>query len=256
MRTEFFFAIAGHNVTVVGSDASYTKPYKNEYIMITPGQTFDLLFEANSSIPYCYYIYATPYFDGLLGGPRNPNATVAILEYKTNSTTPPPIPMSPSMPNFDNISAATMFTVGLRSLASSTHPVDVPQTVDVSMYITLAVNKKQYPTGGTNILGAENHPMHLHGHIFYVVGSGFGNFNNQTDPLSYNLVDPPRGSTIGVPKNGWATIRFRATNPGVWFMHCHVDRHMVWGMEMVFITKNGNITDAKILPPPADKPRC
>ncbi|KAJ3700541.1 hypothetical protein LUZ61_004246 [Rhynchospora tenuis] len=344
MSNEFFFAIAGHNVTVVGSDASYIKPYVNEYIMITPGQTFDLLLEANqfpnTSAPYRYYIKATPFFDGSVVVPRDPNDTVAILEYKTNVTTPPPVPLSPSLPNFPNTSAATAFTAGLRSLASSDHPVDVPQTVDVSMYVTIAVNVEQCPNAscggpfggrlaaslnnasfsspqidildayyssisgvyspdfpdqpplfynftdanipqqlffvdkstkvkvleynttveivfqGTNILGGENHPMHLHGHSFYVVGRGFGNFNNQTDPLSYNLVDPPYENTVGVLKNGWTTIRFRAVNPGVWFMHCHLDRHMIWGMDTVFITKNGNRTDAKILPPPADKPRC
>jgi laccase len=31
----------------------------------------------------------------------------------------------------------------------------------------------------------------LHGFRFYLVGTGVGNFNNVTDPLSYNLVDPP-----------------------------------------------------------------
>ncbi|KAJ4761516.1 Laccase [Rhynchospora pubera] len=344
MNNEFFFAVAGHNVTVVGSDGSYTKPYVNEYIMITPGQTFDLLLEANkfpnTSAPYRYYIKATPFFDGNVVVPRDPNDTYAILQYKTNGTTPPPVPLFPSLPNFPNTSAATAFTAGLRSLASSDHPVHVPQTVDLSMYITVAVNVQQCPNAscagpfgdrvsaslnnasfsvpqidildayyssisgvyspdfpnqpplfynftdanipqqlffvdkstkvkvleynttveivfqGTNILGGENHPMHLHGHSFYVVGNGFGNFDNQTDPLSYNLVDPPYQNTVGVLKNGWTTIRFRAANPGVWFMHCHLDRHMIWGMDTVFITHNGNRTDAKIFPPPADKPRC
>ncbi|KAF3336339.1 laccase-15-like protein [Carex littledalei] len=108
-----------------------------------------------------------------------------------------------------------------------------------------------------NILsGAANQPLHLHGHSFYVIGRGFGNFKNTTDPLSYNLVDPPFVNTVGVPQNGWATIRFRATNPGVWYMHCHFEPHSIWGMDVVFITKNGNSTEAKILPPPADKPPC
>ncbi|KAF3336337.1 laccase-15-like protein [Carex littledalei] len=108
-----------------------------------------------------------------------------------------------------------------------------------------------------NILsGAANQPLHLHGHSFYVIGRGFGNFENTTDPLSYNLVDPPFVNTVGVPQNGWATIRFRATNPGVWYMHCHFEPHSIWGMDVVFITKNGNSTEAKILPPPADKPPC
>ncbi|KAJ4761517.1 Laccase [Rhynchospora pubera] len=109
---------------------------------------------------------------------------------------------------------------------------------------------------GTNILGGENHPMHLHGHSFFVVGTGFGVFDKEKDPLSYNLVDPPYENTIGVPKNGWVAIRFKAANPGVWFMHCHFERHTIWGMDMVFITKNGNTTDGKMLPRPHDMPHC
>ncbi|OWM65759.1 hypothetical protein CDL15_Pgr015183 [Punica granatum] len=68
---------------------------------------------------------------------------------------------------------------------------------------------------GTNVMNSgENHPMHLHGFRFYVVGMGVGVFNNETDPLNYNLYDPPEANTIPIPKDGWATIRFRASNPG------------------------------------------
>lgn len=69
---------------------------------------------------------------------------------------------------------------------------------------------------GTNIGNPENHPMHLHGYSFYLVGTGCGNF--YTDDANYhhdyNLVDPPKVNTIGVPKGGWAAIRFKADNPG------------------------------------------
>ncbi len=67
---------------------------------------------------------------------------------------------------------------------------------------------------GTNVGNAENHPMHLHGFSFYLVGTGYGNFNLTTSPKTYNLKDPPEVNTIGVPKNGWAAIRFVADNPG------------------------------------------
>lgn len=67
---------------------------------------------------------------------------------------------------------------------------------------------------GTNLAAGTNHPMHIHGYSFYVVGWGFGNFDKDKDPLGYNLVDPPLQNTIAVPKNGWATIRFKADNPG------------------------------------------
>ncbi|KAF7100234.1 hypothetical protein CFC21_101771 [Triticum aestivum] len=109
---------------------------------------------------------------------------------------------------------------------------------------------------GTSILGAENHPMHLHGITFYVVGRGFGNFDEQKDPATYNLVDPPHQSTVSMPKVGWAAIRFRAANPGVWFMHCHFDRHVVWGMSTVFIVKDGKAPEAKMMPPPPNMPTC
>jgi laccase len=68
---------------------------------------------------------------------------------------------------------------------------------------------------GTNVGAAENHPMHLHGFSFFLVGTGSGNFNNVTDPAKFNLIDPPEVNTIGIPKNGWATIRFFADNPGM-----------------------------------------
>ncbi|KAM7507978.1 hypothetical protein LguiA_018431 [Lonicera macranthoides] len=67
---------------------------------------------------------------------------------------------------------------------------------------------------GTNVLNsAENHPLHLHGYSFYVVGYGDGNFNNVTSPSTYNLVDPPEMNTVAVPRNGWAAVRFKADNP-------------------------------------------
>jgi laccase len=68
---------------------------------------------------------------------------------------------------------------------------------------------------GTNLIAGLDHPMHLHGYSFHVVGYGFGNFNKSKDPMNYNLVDPPLVNTVTVPKNGWAAIRFVATNPGM-----------------------------------------
>jgi laccase len=67
---------------------------------------------------------------------------------------------------------------------------------------------------GTSVLTVENHPVHLHGFNFFVVGRGFGNYNPNKDPAKFNLVDPPERNTVGVPTGGWTAIRFRADNPG------------------------------------------
>ncbi|KAK4834690.1 hypothetical protein QYF36_026920 [Acer negundo] len=46
-------------------------------------------------------------------------------------------------------------------------------------------------------------------------------------------------NTIGVPAGGWVAIRFLADNPGVWFMHCHLEVHTTWGLKMAFLVDNG-----------------
>ena len=43
---------------------------------------------------------------------------------------------------------------------------------------------------------------------------------------------------------------------GVWFMHCHVEQHLTWGMETAFLVKNGKHPEAQMLPPPSDMPPC
>ncbi|KAF7116797.1 hypothetical protein RHSIM_RhsimUnG0014800 [Rhododendron simsii] len=329
MNEEVFFAVAKHNFTVVGMDGAYIKPIETDYIFITPGQTMDILMTTNNSQSR-YYMAARAYVAVVYDN----TTTTAIVEYNGSDNTS--TPASPSnLPNYTDIDAVTNFTNRIKALANDDYPINVPQTVNTSLFITISVGSipcandscdgpngsrlaaslnnvsfeepavdllqayytqiggiftTDFPsvppyffnftadempdnvlipsTGtkvkvlefnsnveivfqGTNILSAaENHPMHLHGFSFYHVGSGFGNFNISTDPIGYNLVDPPEINTVGVPKNGWAAIRFKADNPGVWFMHCHLERHSSWGMDMAFIVKNGSTRSTSIRRPP------
>ncbi|KAF6161001.1 hypothetical protein GIB67_007642 [Kingdonia uniflora] len=108
----------------------------------------------------------------------------------------------------------------------------------------------------TALLTIENHPIHFHGHNFYVIGHGFGNYNETRDPKNFNLVNPQERNTIAVPVGGWAAIRFRANNPGVWFFHCHLDAHLPWGLGTAFVVENGPTPETSLPPPPPDLPRC
>ncbi|KAF4353336.1 laccase-4 [Cannabis sativa] len=108
----------------------------------------------------------------------------------------------------------------------------------------------------TGIIAPENHPVHLHGFNFFVVGRGLGNYNAKNDSKSFNLVDPVERNTVGVPAGGWVAIRFRADNPGVWFMHCHLEVHTTWGLKMAFLVDNGKGPNQSLLPPPTDLPKC
>src|SRR5262249_54857052 len=72
-----------------------------------------------------------------------------------------------------------------------------------------------------------DHPFHLHGHSFYVLGK----------PGALNLVDPVLKDTINVPSNGVVVIQWRADNPGRWFFHCHIEWHLATGMARVLEIK-------------------
>lgn len=109
---------------------------------------------------------------------------------------------------------------------------------------------------GNSVFVEEDHPFHLHGYSFFILGTGTGSFDKERDEEKLNMVDPPVRGYVGVPAGGWAVIRFVADNPGVWFMHCHIELHMEWGMAMAFWVENGNGEMESILPPPDDLPPC
>ncbi|GMH20676.1 hypothetical protein Nepgr_022517 [Nepenthes gracilis] len=332
MNEEMFFMVANHTLTVVGVDGAYVKPITTKYIMITPGQTMDVLLSANQSLSH-YYIAARAFGELVYSNAT----TTALLLYSGNYTAPSQATF-PDLPYYNDSTAATSFTRRLRALATDDHPIDVPKSIDTRLLMTIAINtlpcelengtcsgpndnrlsaslnnvtfytpeidvlqayykniesvyKEDFPDGpgyvfnftadpmltdnytmsdlngtrlrvleynstveivfqGTNVLNSsENHPMHLHGFSFYVVGWGWGNFDEEVDPQGYNLIDPPEMNTAGVPRNGWLAIRFRANNPGVWFMHCHLERHSSWGMDTVLIVKNGPTQETSLRAP-------
>lgn len=296
MQDILFFSIAKHHMTIVGTDASYTKPYKVDYIAISPGQTINVLLQANQPLDH-YYMAATVY-SSAAGVAYDNTTTTAIVQYKGNylPSTPPSLPY---LPYYNDTNASVNFTGKLRSLANDDHPIHVPFNMSTKLIFTLSINTfpcprnscegpngsrlsasmnnisfvtpsidvlkayyykingvygDQFPSfpplifdftadylplefetpenrtevkvleynstveivlQNTNLVAGTDHPMHIHGYSFYVVGWGFGSFDKDKDPLRYNLVDPPLQNTIAVPKNGWAAIRFRANNPGM-----------------------------------------
>ena len=75
------------------------------------------------------------------------------------------------------------------------------------------------------------HPFHLHGNEFWVIetwGEWPGSNVAASDPAQ-------RRDTVQVPAKGGARVRMRSTNPGPWFMHCHIDFHLLAGMATVVL---------------------
>ncbi|KAM0064124.1 putative laccase [Helianthus debilis subsp. tardiflorus] len=331
LNQQLFFTVANHKLTVVATDAVYTKPFATNVIMVGPGQTTDVLLTANQK-PGRYYMAARAYATAQ-NAPFDNTTTTAILEYKSSTSRP----ILPPLPAYNDTNTVTSFSNQIKS----PEKVDVPTKIDENLFFIIGfgffncspgprcqgpnntrfgasmnnvsfvlpnrasllqayTNKipniytTDFPatplvefdyTGNvprglwqpirgtklynlkfgsnvqivlqdTSIFSTEDHPVHLHGYHFYVVGQGFGNFNPSQDTARFNLIDPPQRNTIDVPVGGWAAIRFVADNPGVWLMHCHIDTHLAWGFGMAFIVEDGVGPSQKLLPPPADLPRC
>ncbi|KAK4359314.1 hypothetical protein RND71_021543 [Anisodus tanguticus] len=139
---------------------------------------------------------------------------------------------------------------------STTPPANLGTTNGTRVYRLPYNSTVQLVLQDTGIIAPENHPIHLHGFNFYQIGKGLGNYNPKTDPKNFNLVDPVERNTVGVPAGGWVAIRFHADNPGVWFMHCHLEIHTTWGLKMAFLVDNGKGPNESLLPPPKDLPKC
>lgn len=303
LNLENFFTIAGHTMTVVEADASYTKPFTVDRIMIGPGQTTNVLVRTDRPAGR-YHMAMGPYQSGRNLAFQNISA-VAYLQYAGapggSDAASPLLVLPAQLPKFNDnllvkrnmdalrslhathlpleINRNLFFTIGLNAEqcnrpapnqtcqgtntsvfaasmnnvsfvrpsvsvlqayydqirghftddfpavplrvydfvngAPNNAPVDTQSVNGTKVFVLEYGDRVQLVLQDTGTITTENHPMHLHGYNFYVVGYGKGNFNPRT--ASFNLVDPPHLNTIAVPVGGWAAIRFVADNPGNFF---------------------------------------
>ncbi|KAG0612319.1 hypothetical protein M758_6G018500 [Ceratodon purpureus] len=332
LNNDYWFSVANHQLTVVGADGNYLKPFTITYLPLLPGQTTDVLVHTNQK-PGKYYFGVNVGPVPLVGLPPPRIPALAMFEYEEARSSASPV--TPRFPNNVTLRPLDQYVKKLRAYGEST--MTLPRKVHKDLVYTIGtawvdciasepcvqkimgqiqnitfqdpqhtsilqayasgangVYKTNFPdhppslklnltapdphyrngTRDTRVkmlnfgdtvrivfqnvfaAGILDHPVHLHGHDFYVVGRGYGIFDPAKDPKSYNLRNPPAYNTFGVPNGGWVAIQFFANNPGVWLLHCHFERHKSWGMEMVFITKNGRGRSQRLLGPKHPLPKC
>ncbi|XP_035708126.1 iron transport multicopper oxidase fetC-like [Folsomia candida] len=99
------------------------------------------------------------------------------------------------------------------------------------------------------------HPMHLHGHTFWVMGAGEpgeGDYSPERHRLNRNGL---RRDTVMVQEWSWLVIKFIADNPGVWAFHCHIDWHNLAGMALTFV-EAPDVARAKLRVPAETRKVC
>jgi len=67
-------------------------------------------------------------------------------------------------------------------------------------------------------LSMDSHPIHIHGHKFFVTGTDAG-------PIQKSAWVPE--NTVNVPVGATRDIEFVADNPGDWAFHCHKSHHVM-----------------------------
>lgn len=108
-------------------------------------------------------------------------------------------------------------------------PIDgVIETPNANEWIYLFINNTH----------TADHPIHLHGHDFYILAQGL---QDTMHNFTLTTQNPPRRDTALLPAAGYLVIGWITDNPGVWLMHCHIGWHTEEGFALQFIERQSDI---------------
>ncbi|KAF2131518.1 multicopper oxidase [Dothidotthia symphoricarpi CBS 119687] len=275
----FSVSMHGHPFTVITSDFVPIKPFITDQLMIAIGQRYDVIINANQTSGNYWFQVAVGacgsnsistagvqlgailhYSDAPDTQPTSTGVTLrtACVEESTKNL----VPFVPNEVPASVVGTADQLTVNnfqdpnkdnlFRWLIDGT-----PHVVDwnnPSLETVLAgstnfgnnSNVHEMPSSGWYLWWIQStasialpHPIHLHGHDFYIVGSGSGTWDGTTAGLT--LSNPTRRDTSTLPPGGYLLMAFPADNPGMWIMHCHIAFHASQGLSMQFMERRSEI---------------
>ncbi|GAU40147.1 hypothetical protein TSUD_163170 [Trifolium subterraneum] len=216
LANNLFFKITNHKFTVVALDAAYTEPYVTDILVIAAGQSADVLFTADQP-KSSYYMAASPYVVGEPVPLFDNTTTRGILYYEGYKKSKTNHTLvMPALPLHNNTPIAHKFFSSINGLVGAPHWVPVPLEVDEHMFITINMGLQHCPLNATC-----------------------------TGPLRQKFSASMNNESFALP-----------VGKGVWFLHCHVDDHNLWGLVTAFIVENGPTPSTSLGPPPADLPKC
>ncbi|KAF2134508.1 multicopper oxidase [Dothidotthia symphoricarpi CBS 119687] len=272
--THFKVSLDNHTMTVIAMDFVPVKPFQIDVLDINMGQRYDVIIEANQA-PTDYWFRAIPQASCSNNG--NADDIRAIVRYSPSSTADPKSvswpgnakdrcmdvayeSLVPHVPHtvVSPIKGDTELAVGLAktdglftwniALSSMHVSWEMPSLLSIAegktdfetndnVYLLPNANEWIYWVIDTAI--PVPHPIHLHGHDFYVLAQAESATWNASVPL--NLNNPPRRDVATLPASGYLVIAFLTDNPGAWLMHCHIGWHVAEGLALQFIERQSEI---------------
>lgn len=246
--THFKFTIDNHTMEVVSADFVPIVPYTTDVLNIAIGQRYEVIVSADAAVGdyWMRAIAQTACSDN-----ENPNNIMGIIRYDNSSTSDPTSTVTSNAAVDECVDEpAASLVPYLQVDASDSADVEENFAVSISynanrFYWSMGnatfYNDWDYPTvqqlldGNDTWADVQNvnrlpnanewvywivqtdlgvpHPMHLHGHDFWVLGSGEGDFDASTASLSYT--NTPRRDVVLLPASGWVAFAFYTDNPGV-----------------------------------------
>ena len=269
------FSIDGHEMTVIANDFVSVEPYNTTVVTLGIGQRTDVLVYGSGNPSSSYWMRSNI----TCASSNQPNA-LAVVYYQNcgKSSAPksspwkytpgcandplnetvPTYAMTPGNPattiNLDITAAPNASGIWLWYVNNSTFRADLSAPV-----LELAnTGNTTYPDPDWNVYNTGSnssyriivinnsplaHPMHLHGHNFYVLDVGTDTWDGKT---IINPSNPQRRDAQIVPAFGYLVIQVDADNPGAWPFHCHIAWHSSAGFSIDVLEQPAQIKKLKI----------
>ncbi|KAI0056143.1 laccase [Artomyces pyxidatus] len=256
----FTFSIDNHQMTIIEVDGGNVEPLLVDQIQIFAAQRYSVVVTANQPINN-YWIRSIPNHQGASiegglnaailryrGAPEQDPATsdtggiLPLIETNLHPFEKSVVPGKP-FPGGADININLNVVLNSDFLFEINNSTYAPPTVPVLLQILSGAKTPQelLPSGSIYSLQRDKsveitipggviagpHPLHLHGHSFYVVRSAGNSSYNWDNPVLRDTV------SIGIDTTDNVTIRFTTDNPGPWFIHCHIDWHLNVGFAAV-----------------------
>ncbi|KAK5148967.1 hypothetical protein LTR04_000259, partial [Oleoguttula sp. CCFEE 6159] len=209
-------SLDNHNFTVMTADFIPIKPYTTQWVLLAIGQRYDVVINANQApIP----------------------STTFTNQLKTLSVD---ITKEQVVTNGANL---VVWGINTTSINIQWDNPTLSYVASGNTSYPTVYNLIELPTAGIEVPGTPPipHPIHLHGHDFFVLGAGAGTFDPTTYTTTLNFATPPRRDTAIMPGGGWLVIAFNTNNPGAWLMHCHIAWHVSEGLGVQFLESKSSI---------------
>lgn len=255
----FSVSLDGHPFTVMTSDFVPIKSFVTTQLTLAIGQRYDVMINANQTVDNYWFRVSVGTDCGSNAMTTKGIQMGAILSYTGASSGKPTssgvsmrtscadelssnlVPFVPNTVPQSVIGNAGEIDLGFSQAAPANlvrwlidgtpHVVDwnnptIEKVLAGSTNYGANANVHEMPTSGWYLWWIQStaivqlpHPIHLHGHDFYLIGSGTGTWDGTTTGLT--LTNPTRRDTATLPAGGYLLMAFPADNPGAWVVSNH-----------------------------------